>query len=228
MRIAVLGTGIVGRSLAGKLADLGHDVLIGTRDVDALMRRTEGGIAGEPYSAWAPKHPTVRTTTFDEAAAHGELIFNATEGAASLEALRSAGGSNLAGKVLIDVANALDFSAGMPPTLTVANTDSLGEQIQAGFPETKVVKTLNTVNAMVMVNPGVVGGGVHQVFVCGNDDAAKAEVTGILRDWFGWQEVMDIGDIKAARGAEMFLPLWVSMFMKLGPFFNIRIVTQEA
>ena len=147
---------------------------------------------------------------FSDAADFGEIVFNCTAGAASLAALESAGVRNLKGKILVDVSNPLDFSRGMPPKLTVCNTDSLGEQIQHAFPETKVVKTLNTVTHNIMVNPALLPGR-HDVFVSGNDAAAKASVTKILMDWFGWKSVIDLGDITTARGVEMLLPLWMSV-----------------
>jgi predicted dinucleotide-binding enzyme len=139
--------------------------------------------------------------TFADAASHGELVFNCTSGAGTLDALAAAGEENLRGKVLIDVANPLDFSKGMPPTLFVFGEDSLGEQLQRAFPETKVVKALNTVNCQVMVDPSRVPGD-HDIFVSGNDAAAKATVTEILRDWFGWKSAIDLGDMSAARGTE--------------------------
>src|SRR5262245_12885047 len=203
MRVAVLGTGGVGQTLAAKMASLGHEVMVGTRDVAALLARTEAGWGAEPFAQWQEAHPDVSVGTFAEAAAHGEIVFNATSGAASLDALEAAGAENLDGKILVDVANPLDFSAVMPPTLLVSNTDSLGEQIQRAFPGARVVKSLNTVNAGVMVDPGQVAGGDHHMFVCGNDQEANAEVTRILKDWFGWKHVIDLGDIAAARGMEM-------------------------
>jgi predicted dinucleotide-binding enzyme len=152
-------------------------------------------------------------------------VVNATQGAVSIDALKAAGEKNLEGKVLLDLANPLDFSKGMPPSLTVCNTDSLGEQIQRAFPRTKVVKTLNTMTALLMVDPARVGGGNHHVFVSGNDAGAKARVSGLLRQWFGWREVIDVGDITTARGTEMLLPIWVRLWGALGtPFFNFKIV----
>jgi len=225
MKIAVLGTGIVGRTLAEKLASSGHAVVIGTRDVGALMARTEGGLAGTPFSAWIGEHSDIGVAPFAEASADAELLVNATEGSGSVDALNAAGAGNLAGKIVVDVANPLDFSAGFPPTFTVANTDSLGEQIQRAFPDAKVVKTLNTVTAMLMTNPGLVDGGEHHMFVAGNDDAAKAEVTRLLTEEFGWRSVIDLGDITCARPMEMYLALWVRLFMKIGPLFNVRIVS---
>jgi predicted dinucleotide-binding enzyme len=162
--------------------------------------------------------------SFAEAAAHGDLMVNATNGAASLEALRAAGEANLDGKVLIDISNPLDPSSGMPPSLFVSNTDSLGEQIQRAFPGVKVVKTLHTMNAFVMADPSLIAGGDHTVFVCGNDHEAKAQVTDILRS-FGWRDVIDLGDITSARGTESYVSLWLRLWGALQiPMFNIKVV----
>jgi predicted dinucleotide-binding enzyme len=152
------------------------------------------------------------------------MIVNATAGAVSLEALEQAGEDNLSGKVLIDISNPLDFSKGMPPTLSVVNTDSLGEQIQRRFPEAKVVKTLHTMNAYLMVDPAQLAGGDHTVFVSGDDPEAKAAVTDLLRS-FGWTDIIDLGDITTARGTEMVLPVWLRLFGALQkPVFNFKIV----
>ncbi len=172
-------------------------------------------------SGWK-RSPHVQLKTFEEAAAGSEIVINATSGDGSLPALRAAGAKNLEGKVLIDVANPLDFSRGMPPTLSVSNTDSLGEQIQREFPEAKVVKTLNTTNALVMVNPASVAGGDHTMFVCGNDQSAKDSVRALLES-FGWRDIIDIGDITSARGSEMILPMWVRLMGSFGPSFNFKI-----
>jgi predicted dinucleotide-binding enzyme len=226
MRVGVLGTGMVGRTIAGKLAELGHEVVVGTRDPAATLARQEPDFMGNPpYAAWQGEHPAVRLAGLAEAAAHGELVVNATSGGATLEALRQAGAANLDGKVLVDVANPLDFSQGMPPSLSVANTDSLAECIQREFPAARVVKTLNTVNASLMVDPGLVGGGDHTVFVSGNDPEAKALVTGLLTEGFGWRDVVDLGDITTARGPEMLLPLWLRLMGSLGtPMVNVKVV----
>lgn len=225
MKIGVIGTGIVGQTLAGKLSELGHDVAIGTRDISAAKARTAPGNFGNPsFSSWLSQHPQVKLETFAGAAAHGDVVLNATNGVSSLAALRAANDANLKGKILIDVANPLDFSKGMPPSLTVCNTDSLGEQIQRTFPGARVVKTLNTVNAFVMVSPGQVAGGDHDIFVCGNDAEAKAKVAGWLKEWFGWKSVIDLGDITNARGVEMVLPIWVRLMGALKtPMFNFKI-----
>ena len=163
--------------------------------------------------------------TFADAASFGELAIVATRWDGTENALKLAGPSNLEGKVVIDVANPLDFSQGMPPTLSVCNTDSLGEQIQRAFPRLRVVKTLNTTNALVMVNPAAVAGGDHSMFVCGDDADAKAKVKAWLGEWFGWRDVIDLGDITTARGTEMLLPIWVRLWGALGtPMFNFKIV----
>jgi predicted dinucleotide-binding enzyme len=164
--------------------------------------------------------------SFAEAAAHGEIVINAASGRGSLEALQMAGADRLKDKILIDVSNPLDFSKGFPPSLFISNTESLGERIQSAFPSAKVVKTLNTVSAVVMVDPGKVGGGEHDLFVSGNDAAAKSRVSGLLKAWFGWKHVVDLGDITTARGTEMYLALWVRLYGKLKiPAFNIHVVT---
>ncbi len=213
MKIGILGTGIVGDTIGTKLIQLGHEVKMGSRTAN-----------NEKAAAWVKKNGRrASQDTFADAAAFGEILFNCTSGAASLDVLKMAGANNLQGKVLIDISNPLDFSKGMP-TLWVCNTDSLGEQIQRAFPETKVVKTLNTMNCQVMVDPSLVKGD-HDVFVSGNDAEAKATVTRILKDGFGWKSVIDLGDITTARDAEMVLPLWITLRGQLQTHaFNFRIV----
>lgn len=221
MKVAVLGTGTVGRTIAGKVASLGHQVKIGTRDVEASMARTEGD---PPFSQWAAANPAIEPASFADAAAHGEIVFNATSGLGALDAMLAAADA-VAGKVVIDISNPLDFSRGFPPTLTVCNDDSLAERIQHAVPDAKIVKTLNTVNASVMVDPASVGGGEHDMFLAGDDAHAKKTVTGILTDWFGWKHLTDLGDLSNARGMEMYLPLWVRLYGGLGTgAFNVRIV----
>ena len=225
MKIAVLGTGMVGQALAGRLAELGHDVTVGTRDIAATMARTEpDGMGNPPYSAWAAARPAVRLATFAEAAENAELLVNATSGNVSIAALEAAGADNLAGKILIDIANPLDFSRGFPPTLFVKDTDSLGEQIQAAFPQLQVVKTLNTLTAALMVNPAQLADGDHSVFVSGNNADAKKAVVDLLAS-FGHTDVIDLGDITTARGTEMLLPVWLRLMGALNtPMFNFKIV----
>ena len=227
MKIAVLGTGIVGQVLAGRLAELGHDVTVGTRDPQATLARIEPGAFGTPaFGVWQVDHPAVKLSTFAEASSDAKLIVNATAGGASLGVLEAAGADNLAGKIILDVANPLDFSHGMPPSLSVVNTDSLSEQIQRAYPAARVVKSLNTINCSVMVDPSRIPG-EHTVFVAGDDADAKASVVALLGE-FGWSEdsILDLGGLVAARATEMFLPLWLSLMQKLGTAeLNIKIVT---
>ncbi|MEU1185146.1 NAD(P)-binding domain-containing protein [Streptomyces sp. NPDC005820] len=226
MRYAVLGTGVVGRTIADKVASLGHEVVVGTSDPQATLARTEpDGYGNPPFSDWQAQHADVRLLAFAEAAAFAETMINCTAGSGSLEALRAAGAANLAGKVLIDIANPLDFSQGMPPSLDPVNTDSLGEKIQRSFPDAKVVKTLNTMNAQVMVDPARVPG-EHTVFVSGDDAEAKKAVSELLAS-FGWPaaDILDLGDITTARGAEMLMPIWLRLWGALGHGdFNFHIV----
>jgi predicted dinucleotide-binding enzyme len=222
MRIGIVGSGIVGQTLGAKLAERGEDVVLGTRspsDIDSKRGM------GAPLRDWLSQTGNkARVGTFADAAAHGEVVINATSGLGSLEALKTAGESNLRGKILIDVSNPLDFSKGFPPSMSVCNTDSTAEQIQRAFPETRVVKTLNTTTASVMVDPAKVAGGDHDLFVSGNDAEAKARVVELLKRWFGWRSVIDLGDITTARGAEMLLPIWVRLYGVLGtPMFNFKI-----
>ena len=226
MRIGVLGTGTVGQALAAKLAEAGHEVVVGTRDPAATLARDQpDGYGNPPFGTWREQHPEVELGTFADAAGHGELLVNATAGAASVDALGLAGEANLDGKVLIDIANALDFSRGMPPSLLVANTDSLGERIQRAFPGARVVKALNTMNALLMVDPGQLADGDHTVFVCGDDPEAKAAVTQLLTEAFGWRDVIDLGDLTAARATEMVLPIWLRLMGTLRtPGFNFKVV----
>lgn len=215
MKIGILGTGMVGGIIGNKLVSLGHEVKMGSRTAN-----------NEKAVAWAKSAGTKASQgTFADAAGFGELIFNATSGHGSLEALKAAGAQNLKGKIVIDISNPLDFSKGMPPTLFAGNTDSLGELAQAAFPETQVVKTLNTVTASIMVDPGKIGGGDHHLFICGNDTAAKAKVGEFLKTQFGWKNILDLGDISQSRGTESFLPLWIRMWGALKTAeFNIKIV----
>ena len=216
MKIAVLGTGMVGNAIATKLVDIDHQVMMGSRTAYSdAGQEWLGSVGGK-----------ARIGTFADAAAFGEIVIDCTNGANSLAALRQAGATNLRGKILIQVGNPLDNSKGMPPSLTLCNTDSLGEQVQREFPEVRVVKALNTVNCDVMVEPSRVPGD-HDLFICGNDAAAKSEVTSRLSEWFGWKSanIVDLGDITNSRGTEMFLALWVRLWGVLGtPHFNIHVI----
>jgi predicted dinucleotide-binding enzyme len=226
MNIGIFGTGIVGQTIASALAGKGHRVMIGTRDPKATLARDSGNAFNKtPFREWQKANAAVALGTYAEAARFGEVLINATSGGGALPALEAAGAEALGEKVMLDIANPLDFSKGFPPSLTVSNTDSLGEQIQRAFPRLRVVKTLNTTNTFVMVNPAAVGGGDHSMFVCGNDESAKAQVKGWLGEWFGWRDVIDLGDITTARGTEMLLPIWVRLMTALGtPMFNFKVV----
>ncbi|MFF0218854.1 NADPH-dependent F420 reductase [Streptomyces vinaceus] len=217
MRYAVLGTGIVGRTVAARLVSLGHEVVIGTRDPGATSARTE-------YAEWQEAHPQVALAPFADAARHGEVLVNATGGQVSVAALTEADAVHLDGKVLIDIANPLDFSRGFPPTLDPVDDDSLGELLQRTFPGLRVVKTLNTMNCRVMVEPARVPG-EHSVFLSGEDADAKKSVRELLYS-FGWPEasVLDLGGIESARGTEMLLPIWLRLMGTLGHAdFNFHI-----
>jgi predicted dinucleotide-binding enzyme len=224
MNIAVLGTGMVGRAIAGRLDELGHSVVVGTRDPGSTLARTEPDQMGNaPFSAWHAAHAGVELATFADAAARADLVVNASSGAATLDVLGMAGADNLAGKVVVDIANPLDFSAGFPPTLSVKDTDSLGEQVQRAFPKALVVKTLNTLTASLMVDPKALGES-STVFVSGEDAAAKATVVELLES-FGHDDVIDLGGIESARGSEMMLPVWLRLMGSLGTgHFNFKVV----
>ena len=215
MKIAILGTGMVGTTLGTKLVQIGHDVFMGSRTSNS-----------EGATKWAaPLGAHAHIGTFRDAAQFGEIILDCTSGANAIEALHLAGAENLRGKILVQVSNPLDFSRGMPPTLTVCNTDSIGEQTQREFPEARVVKALNTVNCEIMITPSRIPGD-HDLIICGNDSDAKSEVTRLLCEWFGWKEsnIIDLGDISASRGTEMFLALWIRLYGKFGnPYFNLHI-----
>lgn len=208
----MLGTGMVGRTLGPAFAGLGHDVVVGTRDPRATRARAD----------WSLELPLTAYAEVRDA----DLVVNATYGLGSLEALGEVGAAALADRVLLDVANPLDFSAGFPPALAVKDTDSLAEQIQRAFPAARVVKALNTVASAVMVEPGRVGGGDTTMFVAGDDAAARATVRALLGD-LGWRDVVEFEELSAARGMEMWLPLWVRLMGRLGTTdFNLRLVRE--
>jgi predicted dinucleotide-binding enzyme len=210
MQVAVLGTGTVGRTIAPRLAELGHVVRLGTRD-PATTRAREG---------WS-ELPDVELHTFAEAAAGADLVVHAGKGGSALDLLAQAG--DLAGVVLLDISNPLDFSAGFPPTLSVKDTDSLGEQVQRAFPDARVVKSLNTLTAELMAHPERLPEPTS-VFVSGDDADAKRLVTGLLSE-LGHRDVIDLGGIETSRGVEMWLPLWLRLMGSLGTAeFNLKVV----
>ena len=211
MRIAVIGTGVVGRTLAQAFQQAGHDVVVGTRDPGKTSGREEWAGLGVPLQPLA----TV--------AGEADLVVNATSGGASLSALGEVGSEHLAGKVIVDVSNPLDFSQGFPPSLFVKDTDSLAEQVQRAFPQARVVKALNTLNADLMVEPQALGRSTT-VFVSGDDADAKALVVDLLES-FGHDDVIDLGGLETARGTEMLLPIWLRLMQALGtPKFNLKVV----
>jgi 8-hydroxy-5-deazaflavin:NADPH oxidoreductase len=230
MKIAILGTGSVGRAWSSKLTSLNHEVMMGTRNVkEKLAAAAKDYMGNPPFSEWHSANKNVKLGTFAEAAAFGEIIINVTQGGNSINALKEAGAANLDGKIVIDVANPLDNSKGMPPTLIpeLSNTNSLGEEIQRTFPGARVVKTLNTMWNGLMINPNMIGDGDHTAFICGNDAEAKSKVKMLMRE-FGWKDnnILDLGDITASRGTEAWLPLWLRIWgATQNGAFNIKVVS---
>ncbi len=209
MKIGILGTGMVGETIATKLVELGHEVMMGSRTAD-----------NEKAVAWAEKAGASHGT-FEDAAEFGNIIFLCVKGEAALDVMKMAGGVD--GKTIVDVTNPLDFSKGMPPSLLVCNTDSLGERLQSAFPQANIVKTLNIVNCELMVSPQKCGG-EPTMFLCGNSAEAKKEALSILRQ-FGWKDVIDLGDITNARGTEMMLPIWLRTWAATGsPHFAFKVI----
>lgn len=228
MKISVLGTGVVGQTLSASLIEKGHEVMIGTRNVEEKLSGTSESETNPTFAEWHKSNGKVGIGTFQESAIFGEIIINATNGENSLNALDLAGEENISGKVLIDVSNPLDFSKGMPPVLLdgLNNSNSLGEEIQKEFPEVKVVKTLNTMWCGLMVNPGMIGQGDHVNYLCGNDNEAKSTVKNLLKD-FGWKDenLIDLGDITASRAVESVLLIWLRVMRSLNTAaFNFRII----
>jgi 8-hydroxy-5-deazaflavin:NADPH oxidoreductase len=226
MKIAILGTGMVGQTLAVALAAKGHEVMMGTRDVAKSLASTEPNGYGMPsFGVWHKDHNSVRVGTFSDAAAFGEVLVNASSGGVSLEMLNQAKAGSVGNKVLIDVANDLDFSKGMPPMSRSNDVAGAGlaEKIQTAYPNLRVVKTLNTMSAFVMVNPSLVSSGDSTVFMSGNDADAKKTVQSILQS-FGWKDIMDLGDITSSRAVEMLMPVWLRAWGVMGQTpFNFKI-----
>ena len=228
MKIGIIGSGVVAQTLGTKLVDLGHDVVLGTRDPSKLDEKKNMAGTLREWLAGVTKagqsKGTAKVATFQEAAVHGELLINATHGQASVEALKLADAEKLGPKVLIDTANELDFSKGRPPGALASQSNCLAERIQAAFPNLKVVKSLNTIGAPVMVAPQALAGGEHTVFVSGNDTPAKAAVAELLKS-FGWKDVLDLGDISSARGPEMYMAMWIRLWGATGTgMVNVKVV----
>lgn len=229
MKITILGTGVVGQIMASRLIELHHNVILGTRNPHETVQRTEPNqMTGISFAEWHKRNSGVELMAVNEAAKDADIVVNATSGSVSLAVLDMVGQENLKDKILLDIANPLDFSKGMPPTLSVCNTESLAEQIQKTFPETKVVKSLNTMNAFIMMHPITIPGD-HNVFVSGNDDDAKRVIKDLLYN-VGWkhENIIDLGDITSARGTEMLLPIWLRLYGSMGHAnFNFHIQMEK-
>lgn len=231
MNISILGTGSVGQALAGRLAGLGHNVFIGTRNVSESLAKTKPDAWGLPsIGAWIKDNPAIPLVPFKEAVEKGsDLIIFAVQGFAAMDCLKLVGEDLLNGKVMLDISNPLDFSKGFPPSLFLCNTESLGEKIQNAYPSLKVVKSLNTISNEIMINPKILSGD-HNVFVSGNDADAKSKVVELIKS-FGWEDknIIDLGDITTARGTEMILPLWVRLYGKFQTsLFNFNVNTTKS
>lgn len=213
MNIGMLGTGMVGEALGTKFTQLGHQVKMGSRSAN-----------NETAAKWAAKNgPNASTGTFADAAAFGEISFLCLKGEAEMDVVRSVGAGPFGTKIVVDVSNPLDFSRGMPPSLSICNTSSLGEEVQKALPAAKVIKTLNTVNCDIMVDPGMAGE-QPTMLICGNDAAAKTKVTSLLKN-LGWTDIIDLGDITKSRATEMLLPAWLSLMQTLGhAHFGFKVV----
>ena len=212
-KIGLLGTGMVGQTIGHKLVSLGYEVMMGSRTRDNEKATQFVKTNGKGAS----------NGSFEEAVKFGELIFLCTKGEATLDILKMAGVENFTGKTVADISNPLDFSKGMPPSLFICNTNSLGEEVQKAIPGAHVVKTLNIVNCEVMVQPGKSGGN-PTMFMSGNDAGAKNDIKSILNQ-FGWEDIIDLGDITTARGTEMMLPIWLRTYMATGNgYIGFKIV----
>jgi 8-hydroxy-5-deazaflavin:NADPH oxidoreductase len=226
MKIAIFGTGMVGQTLAAALFAKGHTITIGTRDVQKALANVELNGFGMPgFGVWHKTNSHINVATFENAASGADLLFNATNGASILKILQSIPSTSTDEKVLIDLANDLDMSNGMPPRLRTTDTvgQSIGERIQDAFPKVQVVKSLNTMNCSVMLNPGSVAGGQSTVFVGGNSVAAKAYVSDFLKT-FGWTDIIDLGDITSSRATELMLPIWLKLWPVMGQTpYNFKI-----
>ena len=225
MKIGIIGSGVVAQTLGAKLIELGHDVALGTRDPAKLdEKKNMAGTLREWVAKTGKGENKGKVVSFKDAAAHGELLFSAVHGQNTIEALTLAGADKVGPKVLVDTGNELDFSKGMPPGALASQSNCLAERVQAAFPNLKVVKSLNTVGAPVMVAPQALAGGEHTVFVSGNDAPAKAAAAELLKS-FGWKDVLDLGDISSARGPEMYMAMWIRLWGATGTgMINVKVV----
>jgi 8-hydroxy-5-deazaflavin:NADPH oxidoreductase len=225
MKVSILGTGMVGQAIAGKMTAMGHEVYMGSRNAENAKSNTKPNpMTGVSFADWFNKNHSVNVVDYNELPSDSDIFINATNGKGSVDALNATGKEKLKGKIILDIANPLDFSQGMPPSLYICNTDSLGEKIQREFPESKVVKSLNTMNCYLMMDPSLVPGN-HTVFISGNDETAKQEIKSWLMS-VGWENsnIIDLGDLSTARGTEMLLPIWLRLYGVLGTVdFNFHI-----
>jgi len=211
MKIGILGTGMAGETLGTKFVQLGHQVKMGSRTAN-----------NESAGKWAKAAgPNASQGTFADAAAFGEMVLVCLKGSVFLDVAKTLSPTALAGKALVDVSNPLEFANGTM-SLSLCNTNSLGEEVQKTLPSAKVVKTLNTVNCEVMVNPAK--GGNPTMFLCGNDPDAKIKVSDLLKT-LGWRDIIDLGDITKARGTEVMMHIWMNLFGLFGnPHFGFKVV----
>jgi predicted dinucleotide-binding enzyme len=208
IKIGILGTGGVGRTLAVKLFSEGHEVMIGTRNVDETLSKTESDAAGNlPFKEWQEENHNINLGTFADAAKFGEAIILATLGIVTLNAIDMSGKENFKNKVVIDTTNPLDFSKGVPPQFTATPGNSLGEQIQKHIPEARLVKAFNTIGAHIMINPKREEG-IPDLFIAGNDESVKNQFKDLIGNW-GWGSIIDMGDISQAYWLETFAMLWI-------------------
>lgn len=208
MKIGIFGTGSVGRALAEKLTSLENEVMIGTRNVDKTMAKTEPDILGTPpYKEWQTENQHIKLGTFAEVAAFGEVIILSTFGDATKSAIDLAGKEKFAGKTVIDMTNPLDVSSGIPPKFTGAIGNSLGEQIQRHIPEANVVKTFNSASVHIMIDPKRQEG-EPTLFIAGNGSEAKKIATEIAQS-FGWTDIIDFGDISESFWLETLGMTWI-------------------
>jgi 8-hydroxy-5-deazaflavin:NADPH oxidoreductase len=224
MKISILGTGMVGQNLALAFAAKGHDIMIGTRDPAASVTNTAPNAYGQPgFGTWYQAQSGLELGSYHQAMVFGEIIINATNGLVTLEVLKQGQADKVGSKILIDVANKLQPVAGGMPMALANDEGSLGEEIQTAFPNLRVVKSLSTMNTHIMGNPALVAGD-SSVFIAGNDSDAKAVTRALLVD-FGWTDIIDLGDIKGARGVEMMMAIWLRLWGVIGNTpFNFKIV----
>src|SRR4030066_58402 len=213
MKIGILGTGGVGRTLAAKLNADEHEVMIGTRNIaDTMAKNQPDGMGNPPYKEWQKQNSKVKLGTFADAAKFGETIILATYGDVTTNAINLAGNENFNGKLVVDSTNPLDFSKGVPPGFTATLGNSLGEKIQKLIPQAKVVKAFNTIGAHIMVNAKREDGS-PDILIAGNDEGAKKQFGDLIKSW-GWNSIVDMGDISEAFWLEANAMLWIHYAFK--------------